>query len=488
MRAIITAMDIIKAKLAYHAGMTLEEFLEREISEWKRSPKRRMMITAKKYYQGEHEILSRERTIIGKDGQKTVVYNLPNNKLVDNQYAKLVDQKVNYLLAKKPSFTTENDEYSKKLEQIFNSRFLRLLRRVGEDSLNGGIAWLQVYYNDQGELSFKRIEPEEVLPFWADADHTELDAVCRVYEVEAYEGRVKKVIEKVEFYDTSGVKRYQLNNGKLVPESAESHFSVVKGEEEVNFNWTKVPFISFKYNAKEISLLSRVKSLQDAINTIKSDFMNNMQEDARNTILVLINYDGENLGEFRYNLAQYGAVKVKTVEGAPGDLKTLQVEVNSENYKVILDILKKALIENGRGLDAKSDKLGGNPNQMNIQSMYSDLDLDANGMENEYQAAFEELLWFISNHFANTGQGDFSEETVGVIFNRDVLINENETIDNCQKSVGVISLETIIANHPWAADTATELKRLEEERAKKQAEWDEYRDAFKTSGDVGDEE
>lgn len=42
-----------------------------------------------------------------------------------------------------------------------------------------------------------------------------------------------------------------------------------------------------------------------------SDFENNMQEDARNTILVLKNYDGENLGEFRHNLSTYGAVKVR---------------------------------------------------------------------------------------------------------------------------------------------------------------------------------
>ena len=46
------------------------------------------------------------------------------------------------------------------------------------------------------------------------------------------------------------------------------------------------------------------------------------------------------------------------------------------------------------GYDAKDDRLSGNPNQMNIQSMYSDIDLDANDMETEFQAAFEEILWF----------------------------------------------------------------------------------------------
>ena len=69
--------------------------------------------------------------------------------------------------------------------------------------------------------------------------------------------------------------------------------------------------IPFKYNKQEIPLLNRVKELQDAINTMISDFENNMQEDARNTILILKNYDGQDLGEFRRNLAAYGAVKVR---------------------------------------------------------------------------------------------------------------------------------------------------------------------------------
>ena len=223
--------------------------------------------------------------------------------------------------------------------------------------------------------------------------------------------------------------------------------------------------------------------MQDGINTILSDFQNNMQEDARNTILVLHNYDGTNLGEFRRNLAQYGVVKVKTVDGAGGDLKTLTVEVNSENYKSILELFKKALIENGRGFDAKDDRMSGNPNQMNIQSMYSDIDLDANGMETEYQASFEELLWFINVHLANTGQGNFEKEKVKIIFNRDVLINESESIANCKNSVGILSDETIVSQHPWTSDVQTELKRLEEQ---KQADIEQYEGTF-PKGDLNEE-
>ena len=201
-----------------------------------------------------------------------------------------------------------------------------------------------------------------------------------------------------------------------------------------------------------------------------------------------MNYDGQNLGEFRRNLAQYGAVKVRTVDGSGGDVKSLQVEVNSENYKAILEIFKKAIIENAMGYDAKDDRLAGNPNQMNIQSMYSDIDLDANNMETEYQAAFEELIWFVNCHFSNMGMGDFEGEEVEVIFNRDILISETEVITNCQSSVGVLSNETIIANHPWVDDPQLELERLKKQKEEEMKEIEQYNEAFNPSTGMKDME
>lgn len=473
--------------LGSRTGMTEQQFLEREIGNFKTASKRRDMFIGEQYYNGNHDIMRRRRTIIGEDGKLQEVENLPNNKVIDNQYAKIVDQKVNYLLAKPPTFETENKMYGELLNEVFNNRFLRTLRNIGEDSLNEGLAWLHPYYNEQGEFCFKRFPAYEILPFWKDADHTILDLAVRLYLVEGYEGSNKVTIEKVEVYSTNGVERYIIKNNNLIPDVDNPSSSYIitmdeKGNEKA-YNWSKIPLIPFKYNNKEIPLICRVKSLQDGINTILSDFQNNMQEDARNTILVLHNYDGTNLGEFRRNLAQYGVVKVKTVDGAGGDLKTLTVEVNSENYKSILELFKKALIENGRGFDAKDDRMSGNPNQMNIQSMYSDIDLDANGMETEYQASFEELLWFINVHLANTGQGNFEKEKVKIIFNRDVLINESESIANCKNSVGILSDETIVSQHPWTSDVQTELKRLEEQ---KQADIEQYEGTF-PKGDLNEE-
>ena len=458
--------------------ITDEEYIIKEIRHFQLSPRRKDMLDGEKYYLGQHDILKRKRTVIGEGGKLQEVDNLPNNRIVDNQYKKMVNQKNNYLLGQPFLVQTDNESYAKALKQVFNKRFQRLLKSVGEDSLNCGIGWIFVYYDEQGELCFKRIRPFEIIPLWRDAEHTILDGAIRIYDVIVCGKKQEKVVQKVEVYDDKGITYFEISNsGSLTPVEPyfQNYFTLTDNEgKETGYNWTKIPLIPWKYNSKEIPLIKMVKTLQDGLNIIESNFQNAMEEDTRNTILVLVNYDGQNLGEFRRNLAQYGAVKVKTVDGAGGDLKSLQVEVNSENYKAILEIFKKAIIENAMGYDAKDDRLNGTPNEMNIQSMYSDIDLDANGMETEFQSAFEELIWFVNCHFANMGMGDFEGEEVDIIFNRDMLISESSIIDNINKSTE-LSLETRLAQHPWVDNVEDELERIKKER---EEDLEQYGDAF----------
>jgi SPP1 family phage portal protein len=461
--------------------ITDKQFIVREINRFKISRKRHNMLTGVRYFKGDHDIMYRKRTMIGSNGKLEEVENLPNERIVDNQYKKMVMQKNNYLLGQPFSIHCDNDVYVKLLQsEFFNKKFFSLLLKLGTDFLNCGIAWVFVHYDEEGKLAFKRIKPYEVIPGWKDADHTILEYAIHIYSTIQYEGtNDEKIVEFVEVFDENGITYFQLTDGgSLIPTAPyhSNYFTVTTADNlEEGYNWSRIPLIPLKYNDDEIPLIKNVKSLQDGINIIESNFLNCMEEDVRNTILVLVNYDGTNLGEFRKNLATYGAVKVTTVDGSAGDLKTLEVEVNSENYKAILEVFKKAIIENAMGYDAKDDRLSGNPNEMNIQSMYSDIDLDANGIETLLQASFEELLWFINMHLYNTGYGDFEGEVVDIIFNRDMLINESTVIDNCTKSVGILSDETIIANHPWVDDPVHEIERLKKQ---KEENIDQYGNAF----------
>lgn len=456
------------------------QFFENEISRWKFSPARKEMLAGERYYDGFHDILSRNRTVIGEGGELEVVKNLPNNRIRDNQFAKMVDQKANYLLSKPITFETGNDVLDSNLKEVFNRQFLNRLKNGGVDSLCGGLFWFYIYYDEQGKLAFQRFKPYEILPFWKDSEHTQLDCAVRLYPVEVWEGSKHRTIEKVEIFTTEGIERYVLSNGRLIEdvENPSGYYAYVG---EKGYNWERIPLVAFKFNAREIPLIRRVKCLQDALNEMMSDLANNMQEDNRNTILVIKNYEGENLGEFRRNLSTYGVVKVTAIDGVEGGVDALNVEVNAANYELVLKTIKKAIIENAMGFDAKDDRLGGNANMMNLRSMYSDIDLDADNMEAEYQASFEQLLFFVRAYFQNTGKGVLPED-VKITFNRDIMVNETEVIDNLVKLGVQLPNELLVGQVPFVDDVSKVMEMLDKE---KQEQVDLYGDAMPQANTSG---
>lgn len=444
-------------------------YLEKVLRKWLESPIRQEQLLGEKYYMGDQDILRREKKVIGADGSLITLNNVANNKLVDNQYRKLVDQKTNYTLGKPITIATGKDEYLSLLSKVFSKDMNRKLRVLAQYAVDGGIAWLYPYYDEESNFQVAIFPSYEICPVWKDKMHTKLEYAMRYYSEEVFtDNGGTEIVYHVDLFTTNGITHFRYQGGTLIPEENPHSDYMYVGDR--GFNWMRLPIIPFKYNSMEIPLIRNVKSLQDALNEVLSDFQNNMQEDPRTTILVLKNYDGTNIPEFRQNLATYGVIKVTTVDGVQGGVETLNVEVNAQNYQAILMQLKRAIIENGRGFDAKEERMDGDPNQMNIESMYTDIDLDVNAMETEFQAGFEELKWFIDQYLIHTGNPDYSEENVEFVFNRDIFINEDAKIDNCVKSVGIISNKTIIARHPWVTDLEHELAQIEED---KQAELDE---------------
>lgn len=464
---------IIEAGAA--AAMTDEEIIKQEIDDWLSSQERKDMIIGERYYRNKSDILDRKRMTIGEGGAQVEARNLANNKIVHGFLRKLVDQKAGYLLSKEMSIQTEDKAYDELLTGIFDKAFRRLLKSLLKEAIKKGRAWLHVYYDEEGRFRFKKLPSEEIIPLWKDAAHTELQALIRVYEVEAYSGKKKTTIQKVEFWHAGGVNRYVIGTGSLagpavgglIPDveakagDISSHFAVIDGgDAEHPLNWERIPFICFKYNEDELPLISLLKSQIDEYDQKKSDNSNNL-EDLPNSVYVIRGYDGTDLGEFRRNLSLLRAVKVSADDNSGVD--TLSLEIDTEAYKNHMDMTRNDIYEFGRGVDTQADSFATAPSGEALKFLYADLDMDANDIENEFQAALEQLLWFVNTHIANTGGEDYSEETVNFLFNRDIVINESQVITDAKNSEGIISKETQLANHPWVTDVKEEMKRMESE-------------------------
>lgn len=456
-------------------------YLAMILTHWLNSDNRKEQLMGEDYYLGKHDILEKKREVIGEGGTLTEVENLPNNTIIDNVYAKLVNQKTNFVLGKPLTIATDNDEYLEALTKWFGRKIRRKLRMLGQEAIIGGIAYLYPYYNNRGELDIQVFPASEICPVWLDKAHTELGLALRYYIEERFDddGTLME-IEHVDLYSTNGVMHFIREGGSLVPDKRNEYESYITVD-GVGYNWERLPIIPFKYNADEIPLIRRVKGIQDAFNEVLSKTKDNTDEDPRTSILVLKNYDGTNLAEFRQNLATYGVVKVTTVDGVQGGIDVLKVDQDATMYEAQVQQLKKSLIENGYGFDAKEERLDGDPNEMNISSAYVDIDLDANAMEMEFQAGFDDLIWFVDQYLKDKTGNDWTDTHVDLIFSRDIFINEDAKIDSVVKSQGVISERTNLSRHPWVTNLDKELKQLEEDRQK---ELDEMEANFKVQNMV----
>lgn len=446
--------------------LTREELIKIYIDEFEVSTERLLMIKGEKYYKAENDIL--DRAMYRYENERPVVDETkPNHRLSHAFMHQLVEDKINYLLTKPFTMECKDETYLDTVKEILGKRFQKRLSQLGTECSNKGISWLYNYVNSKGEFQLMIIPSEQVIPIWVDNDHEELEAIIRYYLVEVYEGKQKKYITKIEYHTPNGVEYYIRDMSGNVILDAEMYLDQGDDESimvphfkvgEIAGSWERVPFTPWKNNDFELPDLQFVKTIIDDYDLTRSD-VSNLLTEIKEIIYALRGYGGESLSEFMRDLAYYKAVKLDEDGGVDKVEHTINIDAAEKHYQQ----LKKDVYDFGQGVDKSSDKLGNSPSGIALKFIYSGLDLKCNAMEENFKWAFEQLLYFVSKYLEVSKKGTLSDEEVTIIFNRDIAINESQTITDCQNSKGVISDKTIIANHPWVEDVEEELKQIEKE-------------------------
>ena len=103
---------------------------------------------------------------------------------------------------------------------------------------------------------------------------------------------------------------------------------------------------------------------------------------------------------------------------------------------------------------------GNNPDQINIKTAYSDIELDAGGMALEYQASFEFFQWFFKKIY------NYPENLLATFdFKRNIMVNEESRVAMISQSGTLLSRKTLLEKHPFVDDVTEEERRLEESEA-----------------------
>lgn len=416
------------------------------IKEFLGSKKRKLMIDGELYYQNE-----------------PVDINMPHAFM-----SNMVDEKVQYLVGNEPIITSsvQKSTYLEAIVDTLGENFLYQLNELATETSNKGIAWEQIYYEDN---EFKRmlIPSEEIVPIWTDNSHTALQWLIRVYEIEEYENESKTTVTKVEVYDDEKTYYYIYQSNKLILDS-EKYLSVDDEIQEfghftvdgVQYSMGRIPFIWCKNNSKEIPDLKFVKDLIDKYCNNR-ERMDKLLEDFKNFLVVIKNYDGsQESADSLDDMLKKRRIWVDSDGGVDIVTPTIDTAATESHNNT----LKDDIILFGRSVDRNKMIAGQTPSGIALKTLYSGLDLKCNKLDVEIKNYFKQLLYFVDMFLTLTGKHTKVEkEVITLTLNRDVTMNESDVIKDCQNSMGVASHKTILKNHPWVIDVDKELEQIAEE-------------------------
>ena len=495
----ITEMDRIKLILSEGAkkGLNLSKFIDIQINEFKDSDTFKEMVQGSKYFKNEGDIEEKVRTYIDDKGLEVVAPHLKNYKLKHPIIYKMINQKAGYLLRKNPTVKQvigkdeqEDARYKEILKKLFNNKMHKRLKNTLIESVKRGIAWWQIYIDEDGDLKVRLRYATRIIPLWQDEEHEILDAVIMTYEVIKYvDGINKEKVTKVEYWDLEGVRYYIYDGTNLIQDVEEadkrSELEIKKDNEgtsifahfkykEQKYVWSKIPFIYFKYNADEIPLIHLLKTLIDCYDELCSKTGDAIY-DAPDGVNVVKNYQ-EEAGSFQKNLSTFNTVFLES----DGDYDRKKVEIDIEAFKGFIEQLRKDIYEGGSGVDTQSEKFGTQESGVALKQLYADLDLDCSNIETEFKSSLEYFMFFVNNWINMQQNVDYSDNEVELVFNKTMTVNEKELIENCKESMEMISLKTIRSKHPYVTNVEDEEEKVKKEQeVKEQEEKDEYEKMLK---------
>ncbi|CAM3730452.1 phage portal protein [Mesobacillus zeae] len=412
-----------------------------------------------RYYENENDITKRVQYAVV-DDVKIVDNEKTNNKIPHGWHKLLVDQKAAYLVGQPINFSADDEKLTEFINEYLGEKWDDTANELVVAASNKGKEWLHPFIDEDGEFDFMQIPAEQCIPVYADKRNRKLAYMIRYYP----HVLVDEETIRVELSDDKQVWFYVKSNGEYIPdpsveENPQSHFYYGAGKNMKGYGWGRVPFIKFRNNEQEKGDLAYYKQSIDSFDKRVSDNQNTLDE-IQELITILKGYDGTDLGEFQRNLRYYKTIKVDS----EGGVDTLKQEMPIASIDSHLDRLRESIFTFGFGVDVGTDKFGNSPSGIALEFLYSLLDLKASTLERKFRPALQELMWFLCEYLSISGKGEFDYKEVDFTFKRTMMVNELEIADIAQKSAGIISKKTILANHPWVDDLQQEMKRIEEEK------------------------
>lgn len=429
--------------------------------------------TAERYYENKNDILYSA----GKDREHDPLRN-SDNRIPRNFHGLLVNQKAAYLFTAPPLFDVGNEKANKQIADILGDSYAKMCKDLCVKASNCEVAWIHYWIDDEGKFQYGVVDSKQVIPVYTSDLNRKLSAALRTYK--SRDPADGKTVYVWEYWDSHKCYCYRKKSSSISETGLEPYNiydSVSQGDDtadmvnEYEHDFGEVPFIPFYNNNIPTDDLVNIKLLNDAYDKVFSGFLNDL-EDIQEIIFVLTNYGGEDLNTFVTDLKKYKAIKVDaSKEDGGGGVEAMTISIPIEAREKFLEITRKAIFEQGQGVDPDPQKFGNTSGEA-LKYLYSLLELKAGLMETEFKPGFGTLVRAICKYL-----GVECKQIIQT-WTRSAIRSDSELAEIAAKSTGIISTKTILKNHPWVENAEEEEKQLRREEEEGVEKADLYRQAF----------
>ncbi len=385
-----------------------------------------------------------------------------NHKIASGFMKLLTKQKVNYSINNRLSLASDEAEV---IENDLSKSYRNMLKKVGIEASKKGVAYLQVYI-ENNEFKYKKIPSEQIIAIPCKDNKDAIECVIRIYKETGTNSNGEIVeLQKAEFWTNEVVYYYELNEKDSreweisnIPHNPKPHItqSLKYGNITAKVkahSWGKPPFCVLYNNDERSSDLQPIKQLIDVFDIVNSDFANNL-EDFQDVYWILKNYGGEDFDSVMEEIKQHKVIAT----GEDGDARTETVSIPVEARNVMLELTEKLIYKFGMGVNMAS--MTANITNVQILALYNNLDLKANDFETELEEFWQQLMYFLNRYYELTGK---IQAESSLTFNRAITLNENEKLEANANQIGAISERTRLANHPWVKNVDDEIEQMAKE-------------------------
>ena len=327
------------------------------------------------YYKGKQPILERVKKV-----REEI-----NSKVVTNYANEIVSFKVGYLLNSPFQYvalTDKNDEVN-----ILNSYMYQVGKQAQDQEV---IEWNHICGTAYRYVEAK--EPSQVAKGDSPFDLYTLDprTTAIIYSSTFKKKRMAAITYTISS-ETNTVRNFVIyTKDKIFTYAEDTEKLTVSGLEEKPNTLGEIPVFEYPANNARLGAFEIVLPLLDAINRINSNDV-----DAGDTqiqsFLKFINCDLD--GDALENLAAYGAIKIKSIDGAPADVDTVKTDYSYDGANITKQDIHNAILTIcGMPVMGNGSSISANNGAILIQNGWSQAEARAKSSETMFKGSEKTML------------------------------------------------------------------------------------------------